>query len=94
MVATVPGDSNTPLAQSGSRLKYLGGNTPSGEYCTVLTVGTEEEVVFTKPLDSRHTGEGWRYRQGAAFGTIAGWSFPETDLGHPACDRGPLPRDQ
>ena len=92
--ATVPGDGNTPLAQGVRRLKNLGGNTPSREDCTVLTVGTEEREGFAKPLDSRHTREGWMYRQGAAFGALTGWSFTETDLGHPAGDCGPFPRDQ
>ena len=91
--ATVPGDGNTPLAQGERRLKNLGGNTPSGEDCTILTIGTEEIEGFTKPLDSRHTREGGMYRQGAAFGALTGWSFPETDIGHPAGDRGPLPTD-
>ena len=89
MGATVSGDGNTPLAQGWRRLKNLGGNTPSGEYCTVLAVGTEEREGFTKPLDSRHTREGRRYRQGEAFGALTGWSFTETDLGHPAGDRWP-----
>ena len=91
---TVPDDGNIPLAQGGRLLKNLGGNTPSGEDCTVLKVGTEDGVCFTKPLDSRHSREGWMYRQGAAFGALTGWSFPETDLGHPAGDPRPLPRDQ
>ena len=48
-------------------MKNLGGNTPSEEDCTVLTIGTEEEEGFTKPLDSLHTREGGMYRQGEAF---------------------------
>ena len=49
-------------------------------------MGTEEKEGFTKPLDSRHTREGGKYRQVAAFGALTGWSFPETDLAHPAGD--------
>ena len=93
-MATVPGDDNTPLAHGGRRLKNIGGTAPSGEDCAVLTVGTKKEEGVTKPLDSRHTREGWRYRQGAAFGALTGWSFQETDLGHPDGDCRPLPRDQ
>ena len=99
---TVPCDGNTPIAQGRHGLIILGGNTPSREDSKrtsasrneILTVGTKKEVVSTNPLDSRHAREGGRYRPGAAFGTLTGWSFTETDLGHPAGDRGPLPRNQ
>ena len=75
-------------------MKNLGGNTPSEEVCTVLTIGTEEKEGFAKPLDSRHTREGGRYRKGAAFSALTGWSFSATYLGHPADDRGPLVSDK
>ena len=99
---TVPCDGNTPIAQGRHGFIILGGNTPSREDSKrtsasrkeILTVDTKKEGVSTDPLDSRHAREGGRYRQGAAFGTITGWSFTETDLGHSASDRGPLPRDQ
>ena len=100
--ATVPCDGNTPIAQGRHELIVLGGNTPSrgdskrtsASRWKILTVGTKEEGVSTNSLDSRHEREDVRYRQGAAFGALSGWSFTETVLGHSAGDRGPLPRDQ
>ena len=102
MGATVPCDGNTPIAQGRHELIILGGNTPSREDSKrtsasrreILTVDTKNEGGSTNPLDSLHAREGWRYRQQAAFGTLTGWSFTETDLGHSAGDRGLLPRDQ
>ena len=99
---TVPCDGNTPIAQGRHGWIILGGNTPSRKASKrisasrneILTVGTKNEGVSTNPLDSRHAREGVRYRQRAAFGTLTGWSFTDTDLGHPAGDLGPLPRDQ
>ena len=98
---TVPCDGNTPIAQGRHGLIILGGNTPSREdskrtsasRSEILTVDMKKEGVSTNPLDSRHAREGGRYRQGAAFGALTGWSFTETDLGYSAGDRGPLPRD-
>ena len=73
----------------------LGDNTPSREdskrtnasRSEILTVGTKKKGGSTNPLDSRRAREGGMYRQGAALGTLTGWSFTETDLGHPAGDR-------
>ena len=99
---TVPCDGNTPIAQGRHGLIILGGNTPSREDSKrtsasrneILTVDMKKEGVSTNPLDSRHAGEGGRYRQGAAFGALTGCNFTGTDFGHSAGDSGSLPRDQ